>query len=297
MVKIDLITGFLGSGKTTFIKKYAKYLMDNGENICIIENDYGAINVDVMLVNELGCDIEMVSGGADHDCHIRRFKTKLIAAAMQGHTRVIVEPSGIFDPDEFYDILCEDPLSNWYEIGNVFCVYDFNTKDLSKESEYVLVSEAATCSKLIVSKRINNEILNLDYINSLMKKYKCMRTFNQNDIRYTDDLNFDELINSGFKQYSHVKLQVINDNEYDSFYLLDKDIDIKKINDVKTILFNNNEYGHILRLKGFIKNNNEWIRINITNNEEEISPILNGENVLIIIGENLNTKKIELLFN
>ena len=30
MVKIDLITGFLGSGKTTFIKKYAKYLIDNG---------------------------------------------------------------------------------------------------------------------------------------------------------------------------------------------------------------------------------------------------------------------------
>ncbi len=30
MVKIDLITGFLGSGKTTFIKKYAKYLLDKG---------------------------------------------------------------------------------------------------------------------------------------------------------------------------------------------------------------------------------------------------------------------------
>ena len=33
MVKIDLITGFLGSGKTTFIKKYAKYLIDSGKNI------------------------------------------------------------------------------------------------------------------------------------------------------------------------------------------------------------------------------------------------------------------------
>ena len=41
MVKIDLITGFLGSGKTTFIKKYAKYLIDQGENIGILENDYG----------------------------------------------------------------------------------------------------------------------------------------------------------------------------------------------------------------------------------------------------------------
>ena len=45
MVKIDLITGFLGSGKTTFIKKYAKYLIDSGKNIGILENDYGAVNV------------------------------------------------------------------------------------------------------------------------------------------------------------------------------------------------------------------------------------------------------------
>ena len=49
MVKIDLITGFLGSGKTTFIKKYAKYLLDKGMSIGILENDFGAVNVDMLL--------------------------------------------------------------------------------------------------------------------------------------------------------------------------------------------------------------------------------------------------------
>ena len=39
MVKADLITGFLGSGKTTFIIKYAKYLKSMGERIAILEND------------------------------------------------------------------------------------------------------------------------------------------------------------------------------------------------------------------------------------------------------------------
>ena len=53
MVKIDLITGFLGSGKTTFIKKYAKHLIDKGDNIGILENDYGAVNVDMMLLKDL----------------------------------------------------------------------------------------------------------------------------------------------------------------------------------------------------------------------------------------------------
>ena len=46
MVKIDLITGFLGAGKTTFLKKYAEYLIAKGQNIGILENDFGAVNVD-----------------------------------------------------------------------------------------------------------------------------------------------------------------------------------------------------------------------------------------------------------
>ena len=66
MVKVDLITGFLGSGKTTFIKKYARYLMEQGQNIGILENDFGAINVDMMLLRELeseNCELEMIAGG------------------------------------------------------------------------------------------------------------------------------------------------------------------------------------------------------------------------------------------
>ena len=57
MVTIDLITGFLGSGKTTFLKKYAEYLMDQGLHIGILENDFGAINVDMLMLHELRGDL------------------------------------------------------------------------------------------------------------------------------------------------------------------------------------------------------------------------------------------------
>ena len=52
MIKIDLITGFLGSGKTTFIKKYIKYLSGQNQKIAVIENDYGAVNIDRMLLED-----------------------------------------------------------------------------------------------------------------------------------------------------------------------------------------------------------------------------------------------------
>lgn len=72
MVQVDLITGFLGAGKTTFLRRYAAYLAGQGERICILENDFGAVNVDAMLVQdllELGCEIETISGGCDCDTH------------------------------------------------------------------------------------------------------------------------------------------------------------------------------------------------------------------------------------
>ena len=156
MVKIDLITGFLGSGKTTFIRKYAQYLMDAGNNIGILENDYGAVNVDMMLLQDLmgeNCELEMISGGCDKDCHRRRFKTKLIAMGMCGYDRVIVEPSGIFDVDEFFDILHEEPLNRWYEAGSVITILDAGLDEkLSEEEEYLLASEAANAGKIVLSK-------------------------------------------------------------------------------------------------------------------------------------------------
>ena len=65
MVQVDLITGFLGAGKTTFLRKYVHWLNARGQRVCILENDFGAVNVDVMLLQDLlgdNCDIETSSG-------------------------------------------------------------------------------------------------------------------------------------------------------------------------------------------------------------------------------------------
>ena len=52
-MKIDLITGFLGAGKTTFLLHYAEYLMAQGLRIGILVYDHGAMNVDLPLLNGL----------------------------------------------------------------------------------------------------------------------------------------------------------------------------------------------------------------------------------------------------
>ena len=131
MVQVDLITGFLGAGKTTFLRKYVHWLNARSQRVCILENDFGAVNVDVMLLQDLL--------GDNCDIHQRRMRTKLISLAMQGFDRVLVEPSGIFDVDEFYDVLRDEPLDRWYTLGNVIAIVDALLEtQLSHQGEYPL---------------------------------------------------------------------------------------------------------------------------------------------------------------
>lgn len=294
MTKIDLITGFLGSGKTTFIKEYVSYLQSKGQKICVIENDYGAINIDLLLVSSLSVDTEMVIGG-DKDCHKRRLKTKLISLIHKQYDRIIIEPSGIYDTDEFFDLMYEDVIEENYQIGNVFCLYDINTKDLSNDEAYLFVSESSNSSKLIVSKRDNRKIsVDLNYINSLYKQFNSSRRIEEKDIVYTDSLSFDKLINSGYYSSNFVKNNLIY-NDFKTLYIMDKDISLSKLELIKNEIFNL-KYGTVFRVKGFIYDN-KFYELNLTSREKEIKESVVGQKVIIIIGKNLNKENINDLFD
>lgn len=303
MIKIDLITGFLGSGKTTFLKKYARYLINQGLNICILENDYGAVNVDMMLLNDLvceNCNIEMVSGGCDSNCHRRRFKTKLIAMGMKKYDRVLIEPSGIFDVDEFYDSLYDEPLCNWYEIGNVFTIVDANELFLDDDSKYVLGSEVSSSGRVLLSKINDNTDISkiTNYLNDTLKFIGCNETINNRlFVKKWDDLKDDDfkiLINSGYCESSFIKKEIV---DYSSIYFMNKKYNQVKIKELIKELFDSKKYGEIIRVKGFYMENDSWYQLNATKNELTIAKIDKGQEVIIIIGRELNTENINSLFN
>ena len=156
MVQVDLITGFLGAGKTTFLRRYAAWWAGQGVKVCVLENDFGAVNVDAMLLQDLeaqGVELETISGGCDCDTHQRRMRTKLISMAMRGFDRVVIEPSGIFDVDEFFDVLRDEPLDRWYRLGNVIAIVDaLLPEELSPQAEYILASESAWAGSVLLSR-------------------------------------------------------------------------------------------------------------------------------------------------
>lgn len=304
MVQVDLITGFLGSGKTTFIKKYAKYLIDQGLHIAILENDFGAINVDMMVLEEeLGdqCELEMVVGGGDLDCHRRRFKTKIISMGMRGFDRILVEPSGIYDVDEFFDVLHEEPLDKWYEIGNVIALVNSKLENsLSKQSDYLLGCQVADAGKIILSRsseateeEINNTITHL---NNTMSLIKCKRRFNKEDCLDLETLNnddFNSILHSGYELEGFIKMFFKKEETFSTMFFMNQAISKEELIHATQSIFNDSECGKVFRIKGFIPENDQWIELNATKDQMTTEIIAKGQEIIIVIGESLNKEKIE----
>lgn len=304
MIKIDLITGFLGAGKTTFIRKYAKYLMDSGKNIGILENDFGAVNVDMMMLQDLmgdQCELEMISGGCDPETHRRRFKTKLISMGMCGYDRVIVEPSGIYDVDEFFDTLHEEPLDGWYQIGNVITVLDSNLEeDLPEGAEFLLASQAANAGCVVLSKTqetTEEEQKNaVSHLNRSLNNIGCKRQFDEvfaKDWDKLTDEDFKQLLSCGYHMENYRKPDLTQEKTFQSLYFMNMHLTEKKLQEAAKKLFLDKSCGKIFRIKGFMKNEKEqWIEMNATKKNLVISPIKMGQEVIIVIGEQLDEDAI-----
>lgn len=308
MVKIDLITGFLGSGKTTFIKKYAQYLLKKGKRLGILENDYGAVNVDIMLLQELesdNCGLEAVAGACDADCHRRRFKTKLIALGMSGYDRVLIEPSGVFDIDEFFDALYEPPLDKWYEIGNVIAIVDAKLENnLSENSEYLLASQVANAGKIILSKSqyaLDKELDDtIAYLNRIMKKLGCTRRLEKEIVRKPwdelTDTDFKNIMNCGYAAESYVKVLTSHDGAYQTLYFMNLNLRSDELRRRVSALFSDKTCGNVFRVKGFI-NDGRWLELNATRQSLTINPTDNGQDIIIVIGEQLKKDRIEQILS
>ncbi len=306
MISIDLITGFLGSGKTTFIKKYAKYLIDQGKNIGILENDFGAVNVDAMLLQDIlgeNCTLEMVAGGCDADCHRRRFKTKLIAMGMCGYDRVLVEPSGIFDMDEFFDVLHEDPLDRWYEIGSVITVIDAGTDTtLSESSRFLLASQAAQAGTILYShvQETQDCVLSTtkQYVADLIESLRCSAPSGQFILQKDWDkllpADFENIMHSGYHSADYRKMWLDEKKTYDSLYFMNMEFTESFLRESCTQILKDPACGKVFRIKGFQKlPDNTWIAVNATHQNTEIHPVPNGQAILIVIGEGLHPEAIE----
>ena len=95
MTKVDIISGFLGAGKTTLIKKLLKEAF-KGEQVVLIENEFGEIGVDGSFLKEAGVEIREMNSGCICCSLVGDFGESLKEVIDKYHPdRIIIEPSGV----------------------------------------------------------------------------------------------------------------------------------------------------------------------------------------------------------
>jgi G3E family GTPase len=152
---VIVVTGFLGSGKTTLVNR----LVRQSDSLVIV-NEFGEVPVDHALVeNSVEKPVALPNGCLC--CHIRGdLEEALIGAAMRrrrgeiaGFDRVIVETSGLADPGPVAQTLYADPaLQRDFKLGPIVTVVDAADVDARKAAPEIARGQIAAADVVVLSK-------------------------------------------------------------------------------------------------------------------------------------------------
>ena len=124
MTKIDVVSGFLGAGKTTLIKKLLSEAL-KGSNTVLIENEFGEIGVDGGFLKEAGIEIKEMNSGCICCSLVGDFGTSLHEVIEKYHPdRIIIEPSGVGKLSDVMKAISDAGLGSDVELNSAVAVVD-----------------------------------------------------------------------------------------------------------------------------------------------------------------------------
>ncbi len=122
MLKIDVVSGFLGAGKTTFIKRLLETNLKN-ENVVLIENEYGEVSVDTDLLTDSKIEIKELSQGCICCSLVGDFSKSLNEViAKYNPDRILIEPSGVGKLSDVVKAIASAGLED--SINSLVCLVD-----------------------------------------------------------------------------------------------------------------------------------------------------------------------------
>ena len=330
MPQIDLITGFPGAGKTNFIKKYVQFLTGQGLTAAVLETDYGAVNLDMVILNDLigdKCEVEILDGGSGVLSYSHRFHTKLSSMAVSGYDRVIVESFGFYDVDSFFDALAVGPLSQWYSPGSIVNIVDAGMEEqLSDEAQYLLVSQTASAGKIVLTHCVEAQAHEsagkeqaaghcglasdnlsavreraLARLNTVLERFQSDRRIIPDDIiaRDGDELTQDDFVliaAAGMIPADYARIPDDMRSGHGTILYSGLELEEQKINGIITEIFADGSCGKVMRIKGFVRaEGNLRIQVDATRHEVKTCRTPFAREVLIISGDELNEDRIDAI--
>jgi G3E family GTPase len=317
MIKIDIISGFLGAGKTTFIQKILKTCAVMDEKVVLIENEFGEIGIDGELIRKEGFEVYEISKGCIC-CTMKSDFLYILSEIIEkiNPDRIIFEPSGIFIPTEILDILKMPQFSKECSLNSMVTVVDcINFLQQNSKYGYFFKRQISDASNIILSK---TQLLNNMEIDEVVKKLKEIngqaeifaKDWNhvvtediklilereiEEDINELLDFHHEDLISATAPQ---CQISHEHNQEFQSFGLkTSKQFDKNTLNNI-LIKLSEPEYGEIIRGKGFLKSQEFFLEFSYVNGQFSITKTdFKTTGRICFIGKNINKLKLSNLFN
>ena len=292
-MKILLVSGFLGAGKTTFIKEMAKNI--NLEFV-VLENEYADIGVDGDFLDEKNLNVWEMSEGCiccsmkgDFKSSIKRIYSEI------NPEYLIIEPTGVG--------MLSSIIENIREIDNndIEILSPITLIDITSFNEYLetfnnfFIDNLKNTGKVILTKLENSSHFEIENI-----KNEILKINNNLEILTTDYRTFpkkwfgeilnksidNKIIDKNFSLKTHINLRTFSK----------ENVNLKTMDELGLLLNRlvNGDFGKIYRAKGIVKIDGYWGKFNLVYKNFEMEPITDAKGTkIVIIGNNLDIENLK----
>ena len=292
-MKILLVSGFLGAGKTTFIKEMAKNI--NLEFV-VLENEYADIGIDGDFLDEKNLNVWEMSEGCICCSMKGDFKSSIKKIYFEINPEyLVIEPTGVG--------MLSSIIENIREINNndIEILSPLTLIDITSFNEYLetfnnfFIDNLKNTGKVILTKLENYNPFDIENIKNEISK------INNNLVIITDDYRtfpkewFGEILNKNidnkiidknFSLKTHINLRTFSK----------ENINLKTMDELGLLLNRlvNGDFGKIYRAKGIVKIDGSWGKFNLVYKNFEMEPITDAKGTkIVIIGNNLDIDNLK----
>ena len=172
MTKVDIISGFLGAGKTTFIKKLIAESFA-GQQVVLIENEFGEIGIDSGFLKDAGINITEMNSGCICCSLVGDFGKALGEVVEKYHpARIIIEPSGVGKLSDVAAAVESVDKSACLEVNSMVTVVDGNkAKMYMKNFGEFFNNQVESAGTIVISRSQNMKQEKLDEVTKLLREH------------------------------------------------------------------------------------------------------------------------------
>lgn len=282
-IKLYLLTGFLGAGKTTFLKEVLNHF--EGQKVGVIMNEFGKIGIDGTIIKKEGMElVEINRGSIFCSCLKLSFASAMIEMADRDMDYLFVESSGLADPSNIGDILdgVSSVKGDVYDYKAAICLIDApNFLEQIKDIETV-ERQLMHCHMAIINKV---DLVSQDTLNTILEKIKDINNKVDIEIASFGKISFDFLKRDLMKNQWAENEDTTNtpDNKPKTLSLTyEGEITKQQLTDFIDMISEDS-----YRIKGFFKLDDGWNQVDVVNKRIDYKPSDTEETIsnLVIISK------------